>query len=92
MSDTIVSAHKYEVITEMEQFFLYTAEHSDGVCIGGVLWYKRTGSFAEDTAGLEFDLELFRGQSENDVYHIAANWVQKHFGANARILPRRRTI
>lgn len=92
MSDTIISAHKYDVITELDHFYLYTAEHSDGVCIGGVLWYKRTGSFAEDTAELHFDHKLFRGQTESDVYRIAATWVQQHFGADVRILPGTRTI
>ena len=87
MPDKITSAHKYDVITKLDHFFLYTAEHSDGVCIGGVLWYKRTGSFTEDTTELAFDLKLFSGKSEDDVYLSAVNWVNEHFGSDVRIIP-----
>lgn len=83
----ILTTKRYLVNTSKGQFKLFLSRHSDGTYFAGVLWYRKTGSWAkEQEVNLDFDLQNFADTSEDVVLKEATAWVKKHLDPNAEVV------
>jgi len=67
-------------------FKLYVSSHTNSYYFGAVLYYVRTGRWAEgEEVRLDMKLENFIGHSEDSVYQQCIDWVGENLPGNYNV-------